>query len=62
MLGELYRRDGQWRLLAKRIANEAPQLVSLVKSASVSLAKAGLATHRAQVCLVLDISASMSKL
>jgi stress response protein SCP2 len=97
MLGELYRRDGQWRFLAngqgfaggldalvrhfgadvapaaapasapkidldKRIAKEAPQLVSLVKSAGVSLAKAGLATHRAQVCLVLDISASMSKL
>lgn len=48
--------------LDKRIAKEAPQLVSLVKSAGVSLAKAGLATHRAQVCLVLDISASMSKL
>jgi stress response protein SCP2 len=48
--------------LEKRIAKEAPQLVSLVKSAGVSLAKAGLATHRAQVCLVLDISASMSKL
>jgi stress response protein SCP2 len=48
--------------LDKRIAREAPQLVSLVKSAGVSLAKAGLATHRAQVCLVLDISASMSKL
>jgi stress response protein SCP2 len=48
--------------LGKRIAREAPKLVSLVKSAGVSLAKAGLATHRAQVCLVLDISASMSKL
>jgi len=48
--------------LDKRIAKEAPQLVSLVKSAGVSLAKAGLAAHRAQVCLVLDISASMSKL
>ena len=48
--------------LEKRIAREAPQLVSLVKSAGVSLAKAGLATHRAQVCLVLDISASMHKL
>jgi len=48
--------------LDKRIAREAPQLVNLVKSAGVSLAKAGLPTHRAQVCLVLDISASMSKL
>ncbi|MDQ2819010.1 MAG: VWA domain-containing protein [Pseudomonadota bacterium] len=48
--------------LEKRVAREAPQLVNLVKSAGVSLAKAGLATHRAQVCLVLDISASMSKL
>jgi stress response protein SCP2 len=48
--------------LEKRVAQQAPQLVNLVKSAGVSLAKAGLATHRAQVCLVLDISASMSKL
>lgn len=97
MLGEFYRRNGQWRFLAvgqgfdggldalvrhfggevageaaapasakvnldKRIEREAPQLVSLVKSATVSLAKAGLDQHRARVCLVLDISGSMSGL
>ena len=48
--------------LEKRVAQAAPQLVSLVKSAAVSLEKAGLAQHRAKVCLVLDISGSMSAL
>lgn len=48
--------------LEKRIAQEAPQLVSLVKQAGVSLEKAGLSTHRAKVALVLDISGSMSAL
>lgn len=48
--------------LEKRIAAEAPQLVSLVKKATVSLDKVGLASHRAKVCLVLDISASMGRL
>ncbi|MCA1855553.1 VWA domain-containing protein [Massilia oculi] len=48
--------------LEKRIEATAPQLVSLVKSAGVSLAKAGLQGHRARVCLVLDISGSMSSL
>ena len=48
--------------LEKRIEQEAPQLVSLVKTATVSLSKAGLATHRARVCLCLDISGSMSGL
>jgi len=48
--------------LDKRIATEAPALVNLVKSAGVSLAKAGLDRHRARVCLVLDISGSMSGL
>lgn len=101
MLGNLYRKDGQWRFtivgqgfnggldalvahfggdvaapaaapapaaaaarisLEKRIEKEAPQLVSLVKAAGVSLAKAGLDTHRAKVALVLDISGSMSSL
>lgn len=107
MLGEIYRKDGQWRFmpvaqgfngglpalvrhfgadvaapsaadrtmpppaapvttpsvsLEKRIEKAAPQLVNLVKSAGVSLAKAGLETHRAKVCLVLDISASMGGL
>jgi stress response protein SCP2 len=100
MLGEFYRKDGQWRFMAvgqgfnggldalvrhfggavaeaspapsmapaprvnleKRIEREAPQLVSLVKKAGVSLEKAGLGSHRAKVCLVLDISGSMSAL
>lgn len=48
--------------LEKRVEAKAPQLVSLVKSAGVSLAKAGLQGHRARVCLVLDISGSMSAL
>ena len=48
--------------LEKRVEQAAPQLVSLVKSAGVSLAKAGLGQHRAKVCLVLDISGSMSSL
>jgi len=114
MLGDVYRKDGQWRFMAvgqgfnggldalvrhfggaveesstnssanpappvqptiapatstparieleKRVEQAAPKLVSLVKSAGVSLAKAGLAGHRAKVCLVLDISGSMSSL
>lgn len=48
--------------LKKRVEAKAPQLVSLVKSAGVSLAKVGLEAHRARVCLVLDISGSMSGL
>ena len=48
--------------LEKRVAHSAPQLVNLVKSAAVSLEKAGLGQHRAKVCLVLDISGSMSTL
>lgn len=48
--------------LEKRVEREAPQLVSLVKQAGVSLQKAGLAQHRAKVCLCLDISGSMGKL
>ena len=103
MLGELYRRDGEWRFMAvgqgfdggldalvrhfggavapavaaadllapaapgrvsleKRVERAAPQLLSLVKQAGVSLHKAGLGQHRAKVCLCLDISASMHKL
>ena len=48
--------------LDKRIEAEAPQLVSLVKQATVSLTKAGLGQHRAKVCLCLDISGSMKSL
>jgi len=113
MLGEFYRKDGDWRFMAvgqgfdggldalvrhfgsaveeapappavaagaapaapekpaepsakvsleKRVAREAPQLVSLVKQAGVSLEKVGLSSHRARVCLCLDISGSMSAL
>ena len=100
MLAELYRKDGQWRLMAvgqgfnggldalvrhfggevaqpaapvaavaqakidleKRVARDAPQLVSLVKQAGVSLQKVGLHAHRAKVCLCLDISGSMGRL
>lgn len=49
-------------MLEKRIESEAPQLVSLVKKAKLSLEKKGLGTHRARVCLCLDISGSMSRL
>ena len=45
--------------LDKEIAREAPQLISLVKSAEVSLVKSGLQDHTARVALVLDISGSM---
>ena len=104
MVGEIYRRNGEWRFMAsgqgfdggldvlvrhfggavddgpapasapapasvksgvdleKRLQQQAPQLVSLVKSASVSLQKVGLQSHRARVCLVLDISGSMGML
>lgn len=48
--------------LEKRVAREAPQLVNLVKQAGVSLEKAGLSSHRAKVCLCLDISGSMGVL
>ena len=103
MLGEFYRKDGDWRFTAigqgfnggldvlvrhfggtvheesesldspattssakvsleKRVECEAPQLVNLVKQAGVSLQKVGLSSHRAKVCLCLDISGSMSAL
>ena len=48
--------------LEKRVEREAPQLVSLVKQAGVSLQKVGLSEHRAKVCLCLDISGSMGRL
>lgn len=46
--------------LEKRIEREAPALVSLTKTAKVSLEKAGLADHTAKVALCLDISGSMA--
>ena len=45
--------------LEKRAAQEAPQLVDLVKKASVSLQKRGLDEHTARVAVCLDISGSM---
>lgn len=48
--------------LLKKVEDKAPALVSLVKQASVSLEKVGLSNHKARVCLVLDISGSMSRL
>lgn len=48
--------------LEKRVEREAPQLVSLVKQVGVSLDKVGLSSHRAKVCLCLDISGSMREM
>lgn len=48
--------------LLLRAEEKAPQLVSLIKHASVSLAKVGLGQHKAKVALVLDISGSMRTL
>ncbi|MFZ1389364.1 MAG: VWA domain-containing protein [Thiolinea sp.] len=45
--------------LEKRLEQEAPQLLSLAKKSAVSLAKVGLDSHQARVCLCLDISGSM---
>ncbi len=45
--------------LEKELSQKAPQLVSLVKAAHVSLEKQGLTDHVAKVCLILDISGSM---
>jgi stress response protein SCP2 len=46
--------------LEKKIADAAPQLVSLAKKAQVSLEKARLTDTRARVGLVLDASGSMN--
>jgi hypothetical protein len=48
--------------LEKKLQHQAPQMLSLVKTAGVSLEKRGLAEHTARVALVLDISGSMSGL
>jgi stress response protein SCP2 len=48
--------------LEKKLATQAPQMLSLVKTAGVSLEKKGLGEHTARVALVLDISGSMGSL
>lgn len=48
------------KVLLAKAEKEQPQLVNLIKAASVSLAKRGLDEARYQVKLVLDISASMA--
>jgi stress response protein SCP2 len=48
--------------LEKELAASAPQMLSLVKTAGVSLEKRGLGEHTARVALVLDISGSMAAL
>ncbi|PWW23709.1 stress response protein SCP2 [Geodermatophilus normandii] len=48
--------------LEKKLATSAPQMLSLVKTAGVSLEKRGLGEHTARVALVLDISGSMAAL
>jgi uncharacterized protein YegL len=46
----------------KKVEAQAPGLVSLVKTAQVSLQKRGLDAHRARVAIALDISGSMKGL
>lgn len=46
--------------LEKNMATAAPKLLSLAKTAQVSLEKKGLGEHRAKVALCLDISYSMN--
>ena len=48
--------------LEKKLETSNPQLLSLVKTAGVSLAKKGLAEHTARVALCIDISGSMQGL
>ena len=48
--------------LEKKLGQQAPAMLSLVKTAGVSLQKRGLGEHTARVALVLDISGSMSGL
>ena len=48
--------------LEKKVAEKAPQLLSLAKSAKNALASSNLAAHRAKVCLALDVSGSMSEM
>lgn len=48
--------------LDKKLEREAPEMVSLIKKATISLEKKGLSDHRAKVGLCLDISGSMHSL
>ncbi len=48
--------------LQKKLSTQAPAMLSLVKTAGVSLEKKGLGEHTARVAMVVDISASMSGL
>lgn len=48
--------------MEKQVAASSPTLLSLTKTAAVSLEKKGLAEHTARVALCLDISASMGGL
>ncbi len=54
-------RKERQRVLLEKAEREQPQLVSLIKTASVSLEKRGLAEARYRVKLVLDISGSMQR-
>ena len=48
--------------MEKRVGRQAPELLNLTKTASVSLEKRGLGEHTARVALCLDISGSMNRL
>ena len=48
--------------LDKKLAEKAPHIFNLAKKADISLKKANLTNHNAQVALCLDISGSMSSL
>ncbi|QLG11685.1 VWA domain-containing protein [Deinococcus sp. D7000] len=54
-------RKERQRVLLEKAEREQPQLVSLIKTATVSLEKRGLAEARYRVKLVLDISGSMAR-
>ncbi|GGO20352.1 VWA domain-containing protein [Deinococcus humi] len=54
-------RKERQRVLLEKAERQQPQLVSLIKTASVSLEKRGLAEARYRVKLVLDISGSMQR-
>ena len=53
-------KERQQRLLEKAEKSQ-PRMANLIKQAGISLEKRGLAEARYRVCLVLDISASMSQ-